>query len=82
MILYVLNDVKDRERNLSSIYKLIHTRTNNITFIGGVFESLPLEHPAKLPFFKFDAADFKIKKVIVLNLFFRLQLLLNRLDVK
>lgn len=82
LILYVLNDVKEKERNLSRIYNIIHVRTNNITFIEGIFDSLPLDHPAKLPFLKFDIDDFKMKKVIVLNLFCRLEVLLNRLEVK
>lgn len=77
LILYVDNHtaIPKEERSLAKVYEIL--TTNSEKELYHLFEVLPADHPAKVPYNLFARSDDKVKSGFVLGLGTRLQVLQN-----
>ena len=76
LLLYVVNELPEEERNLKNMYALIaHTDAQQL---DAMFKILPNEHPAKAPYNIFCQASDTVRTGIIIGLGTRLQIIQNK----
>ncbi|OPJ59779.1 VirD4-like conjugal transfer protein, CD1115 family [Clostridium oryzae] len=77
LVLYVVNEYPEKNRNLSSVYSLIASGDSEI--IDSKFDKLDLSHPAKIPYNIYRQAPENVRSGIIIGLGARLQVFQNKL---
>lgn len=77
LALYVVTELPETERNLGTLYRLL--ASGNSETLASLFDPLPPEHPAKLPYNIFCETSGQVRSGIIIGLGSRLQVFQNTL---
>jgi type IV secretion system protein VirD4 len=77
LVMYVVKEYMDGEKNLASVYSLIGTADPKK--IDRIFNALPANHPAKMPYNIYAQANDTVRTGVVIGLGTRLQVFQNSL---
>ncbi|MCR3761449.1 VirD4-like conjugal transfer protein, CD1115 family [Clostridium felsineum] len=77
LVLYVVKENPEDERNLSSVYSLL--ALNSTVALDTLFSNLPQESEAKMPYNIYSQASDKVKTGVVIGLGSKLQIFQNKL---
>jgi type IV secretion system protein VirD4 len=77
LVLYVVNEYPENERNLASVYAVL--AKSDRKQIDSLFSKLPYDHPAKMPYNIYAQANDTVRTGVVIGLGTRLQVFQNQL---
>lgn len=77
LVLYVVLDYPESERNLCSVYSLV--ACEDVKKINGIFNALDSAHPAKMPYNIYMQASENVRTGVIIGLGTRLQVFQNEL---
>ncbi len=77
LVLYVMLEYPEENRNMGEVYKLLSTGTE--AGLNKLFNILPISHPAKSPYSIFKQAADSVRGGIIIGLGSRLQVFQNKL---
>lgn len=80
LVLYVINELPEKDRNLASVYSLLASAEPKR--IDQLFKVLPYDHPAKMPYNIYMQANETVRTGVVIGLGTRLQVFQNKLVQK
>lgn len=77
LVLYVINELPEHERNVGSLYKIL--ASGDSKYLDAIFGSLPHDHPAKMPFNIYAETSPQVRSGVIIGLGTRLQVFQNDL---
>ncbi|HBK69308.1 MAG TPA: conjugal transfer protein TraG [Firmicutes bacterium] len=77
LVLYVISEFPEEERNLGSLYKIL--ASGDSKYLDAIFKALDDDHPAKMPFNIYAETDSKVRSGVIIGLGTRLQVFQNDL---
>lgn len=80
LVLYVVNELPEKDRNLASVYSLLASAEPKQ--IDTLFKKLDYDHPAKMPYNIYMQANETVRTGVVIGLGTRLQVFQNKLVQK
>ncbi len=76
LVLYVDRNYPEKDRNIGEVYKLLSMSSEKE--LNGIFDPLPLSHPAKAPYNIFKQSGDKVRGGVIVGLGSRLQVFQNQ----
>lgn len=77
LVMYVVCEYPESERNLASVYSLL--ASSSPKYVDKIFDSLPPNHPAKMPYNIYAQANETVRTGTIIGLGTRLQVFQNNL---
>ena len=74
LLLYVINELPPEERNLKSLYRIL--LSGDSEYIEMLFEKLPPDHPAKIPYNVHAEVSNQVKSGVIIGLGARIETLI------